>query len=73
MTFQRYTIEPLEGKRGYRIVGHWGLTRVLVRAVTSLREALRRHPDAELVDYAGDPFAIRASRQKVSRPVKRLI
>ena len=65
MAFQRYTIEPTPDARGFRIVGHWGLTRVLLQAVTSLREATRRQPEAELVVSSADPFAKALSRSKL--------
>ncbi len=71
MAFQHYTIEPIPGARGFRIVGHWGLTRVLLHAVTSLREAVRRQPDAEVVDNSADSLASRSLRGKVARQAKR--
>jgi len=73
MVFNRYTIEPIPGTRSFRVVGHWGLTRVLLGAVASLREAFRRQPDAELVDPSGDPFATRALRSKFTRKFQRLL
>jgi hypothetical protein len=55
------------------MVGHWGLTRVLLGAVNNLREALRRQPDAEVVDPSGDPFASHARRSKFTRKFQRLL
>ena len=73
MVFHHYTIEPIPGSRRFRMVGHWGLTRVLLGAVNNLREALRRQPDAEVVDPSGDPFASHARRSRYTKKFQRLL